>query len=146
MKKIKKTKNQTPIKVYNKIISSNPSYLPEVEEFVLDIAEEYNLGDLKINNLAISVAEAASNCIIHGNKMDDSKKVTIKLEVYEDKIVISFKDEGEGFDPAAVPDPTAPENILKDSGRGLHIMRTFLDDLQYNFSNGGTEVILTIKR
>lgn len=135
-----------PIKTYTKVISSNPSYLPEVEEFILSIADEIDLDNTKQNNLALSVAEAASNSIIHGNRMDDSKTVTIKVEVYEDKLVVSFKDQGTGFNPSVVPDPTSPENILKDSGRGLHIMRTFLDDLQYNFNGSGTEVILTIRR
>ena len=55
---------------------------------------------------------------------------------------IIFKDEGEGFEPKSVPDPTTPENILKESGRGIHIMKSYLSSLSYNFTPDGTEAIL----
>lgn len=133
-------------KIYSKEIPSNPEILPEVEEFIMNIAEELNLTHEKYNNLALSVAEAASNSIKHGNRMDVNKKVFIVVKVDDSKISISFKDQGKGFDPDKVPDPTAPENILKDSGRGIHIMKTFLDDLQFKFTDDGTEVILILSR
>lgn len=133
-------------KIYSKEIPSNPEHLPEVEEFVMGIAEIIDLSHEKQNNLALSVAEAASNCIIHGNKFDENKTVNIKVTVNDSTIQISLKDQGTGFNPGNVPDPTAPENILKDSGRGIHIMRTFLDDLQYKFTDNGTEVILVLSR
>ncbi len=133
-------------KTYSKEIQSDPESLPEVEEFIMKIAKEINLPHDKHNNLALSVAEAASNSIIHGNKMDSSKKVLISVIVDDFKIEIRFKDQGTGFNPGSVPDPTTPENILKDSGRGIHIMRTFLDDLQYKFTEDGTEVILILSR
>jgi serine/threonine-protein kinase RsbW len=59
-------------------------------------------------------------------------------------MTITIKDEGRGFKLEAVPDPTRPENILKESGRGIHIMRSFLKDLRYNFTPTGTETILTL--
>ncbi|KAB2846473.1 MAG: ATP-binding protein [Melioribacteraceae bacterium] len=58
---------------------------------------------------------------------------------------IIFKDEGKGFNINTVPDPTKPENILKESGRGIHIMKNFLDDLKYNFTPTGTEAILVVR-
>ena len=131
-------------KVYSKVIESDPELLPEVEEFFLSIAEELKLNETQQNNLTLSASEAVSNSIVHGNKLDRSKKVEITVTINDTKIEIKFKDEGKGFDPKAVPDPTAPENILKDSGRGLHIMRSFLDDLRYNFTPSGTEAILTM--
>lgn len=135
-----------PEKIYIKEVPSNPEFLPEVEEFIIQIAEENNLTEDKFNNLALSVAEAASNSIVHGNKSDREKLLQIKVIVDENSFKIIFKDEGTGFNPRAVPDPTKPENILKDNGRGIHIMRTFLDDLTYNFLPHGTETILTLKR
>ena len=135
-----------PEKIYIKEVPSNPEFLPEVEEFIIQIAEENNLSEDKFNNLALSVAEAASNSIVHGNKSDREKLLQIKVIVDEKIFKIIFKDEGTGFNPRAVPDPTKPENILKDNGRGIHIMRTFLDDLTYNFLPHGTETILTLKR
>lgn len=135
-----------PEKTFLKEIPSNPEYLPEVEKFVMEIAKENNLPEDKFNNLALSVAEAASNSIVHGNKSDSNKIINIKIIVDEEKFVVVIKDQGNGFNPGTIPDPTKPENILKDNGRGIHIMRTFLDDLSYNFLPDGTETILTLNR
>ncbi len=126
-------------------IKSSPEFLPQVEDFVLEKIKNLNLPKEKIDSLSLAVAEAASNCIIHGNKFDDNKSVVITVKICKDELRIIFKDEGKGFDPKIVPDPTIPENILKESGRGIHIMRTFLDDLKFNFTETGTETILILK-
>ena len=135
-----------PEDFYEKEISSDPESLPELEEFILDIAKKCNLNDEKLNGLALSFSEAASNSVVHGNKLDKNKKVKISVLVNDKKITIIIKDEGRGFNPQAVPDPTRPENILKDNGRGIHIMRSFLYDLRYNFTPSGTETILEMLR
>ncbi|OGU66205.1 MAG: hypothetical protein A2499_05600 [Stygiobacter sp. RIFOXYC12_FULL_38_8] len=131
-------------KTYNRVVSSDPEILPELEEYIIKIAKEVNLDDSKINNLALSFSEAISNCMKHGNRFDKSKTVSITVNINDSKLTIVLKDEGKGFDLKAVPDPTKPENILKDSGRGIHIMKNFLDDLRYNFTPTGTEVILEL--
>ncbi len=133
------------LKVYQKSIISDPNLMPEVEEFLLLAIDELNLSEEQLNYLTLSVAEAASNCMVHGNKSDINKKVDIKITISEDTVQVSLKDEGEGFKLNEVPDPTIPENILKDHGRGIHIMKTFLSDLKYNFTNTGTEAILELK-
>jgi len=130
--------------VFTRTIISDPDLLPEIEDFIQSLLKEQNLDDEKINALVLSVAEAASNAILHGNKNDKKKKVFILMEVDDDRIIIRIKDEGKGFDPSKVPDPTIPENILKDSGRGIHIMNTFLDRLTYKFTDNGTEAILEL--
>lgn len=134
-----------PEKVFTKEFPSDPDLLPEIEEFVIGIAEELNLSKDKYNNLALSVSEAASNSMVHGNKLDIEKKVHITVKVTDDIMEIIFKDEGKGFNINTVPDPTKPENILKESGRGIHIMKNFLDDLKYNFTSTGTEAILVVR-
>lgn len=131
-------------KVYNKKFSSDPDNLAEVEKFFTDVADEFNLDDEIKNNLSLSLSEAASNAMVHGNKLDPKKYVDIIITVGDNKIEVVIKDEGNGFDPSSVPDPTAPENLLKDSGRGIHIMKTFLENIRYNFTDSGTEVILEI--
>ena len=130
--------------IFKKDIPSDPDLMPEVEEFVLEVAEKAGLNEDKHNNIALAVAEAISNSMKHGNKNDKSKRVFIKITVNDEKMIVTLKDEGKGFDPATIPDPTKPENILKDSGRGVHIMRSLLDDLRYNFTPEGTEIILEI--
>ncbi len=131
-------------KKYTRKFPSDPDNLVEVEAFVADIADEYNVNEEIKSNLTLSVSEASSNAMVHGNKLDPKKFVDIKVTVYEDKINVIIKDEGNGFDPNSVPDPTSPENLLKDSGRGIFIMKSFLKELKYNFTETGTEVILEI--
>lgn len=134
-----------PEKVFYKEIPSDPYYLPEAEEFIIKIAQASNLAEIKYNSLALSFSEAASNCVVHGNRNDPNKKVKIKVVVDDDKMTVILKDEGNGFNIDKVPDPTKPENILKDSGRGIHIMKSFLDELSYRSTPEGTETILVIK-
>ncbi len=131
-------------KVYKKEIPSDPELLPELDDFVMDIAKSAGLSEDKFNNLSLSFSEAASNSIVHGNRKDPNKKISITVKVSDSQMKIIIKDEGKGFDIANVPDPTKPENILKDSGRGIHIMRSFLDDLYYNYTPNGTETILVL--
>ena len=133
-----------PDKIYEKEIPSNPDLLPELEEFIIELARKSNLRDDKLNSLALSFSEAASNSMVHGNKLDKNKKVKITVHVTEKKMTVTIRDEGKGFNINTVPDPTKPENILKDSGRGIYIMRSFLDDIRYNFTPTGTETILEI--
>ncbi len=134
-----------PEKIFVKEIPSDSNLLPELEEYLLSIAQECGLPEDKFNNLSLSFSEAASNSIAHGNKNDTNKKIRITIKVDESYMTIIIKDEGNGFNLKTVPDPTKPENILKDSGRGIHIMKSFLDDLKYNFTKDGTETILVLK-
>lgn len=133
-------------KVLRKEINSDPLLLPDLEEFVMNIAIANSINEDKINNLALAFSEAASNAVLHGNKNDASKNIIITVTVDDSFFKVSIKDQGKGFILDEVPDPTKPENILKDSGRGIHIMKSFLDDIQYNFTPEGTEVILTLYR
>jgi serine/threonine-protein kinase RsbW len=130
---------------YKRVFQSDPDLLPEIDKYIHEIAEENNLSQETINNLSLSVAEAASNAIIHGNKGNKEKTIRLTLEIMDDKLIVRIKDQGEGFDPNGVPDPTAPENILNDSGRGIHIIKTF-SNLDYKFDEEGTETIITIYR
>lgn len=131
-------------KLFHKTIPSDSSLIPELDEFITGIAKETGLNPEKYNNLSLSFSEAVSNSIQHGNKNDYSKKIDITVCVDELKLVIKIKDEGKGFILSSVPDPTKPENILKDNGRGIHIMRSYLDDFYYNFTPEGTETVLVI--
>jgi len=130
---------------FTKSFKSSLELLPEMETFILEKFHEFDIPkDIK-DNLEIAVAEAAANSILHGNKSDPSKNVDVKISLTSSNLIISFKDEGVGFNPNNVPDPTVPENIQKSSGRGLHIMKSLVDDVKYNFTESGTELILIFK-
>ncbi len=131
-------------KIYQKEIYSDPTLIPSLDDFITSIAKEAGLDTEKFNNLSLSFSEAVSNSMTHGNCLDPTKKVTITVKVNESKMVIIIKDEGKGFNIHDVPDCTKPENILKDSGRGIHIMKSFLDNLTFNFTPEGTETILVL--
>lgn len=126
-------------------IESTPNNLITVEEFVNYFAVDLGLDREKINGLLLAVTEATTNAIIHGNKNNKLKMVRIYVYVDGSTITIKIKDEGQGFDPSIVPDPTDAENLLKDSGRGLYLMRVYMDGLSYNHTPEGTETILTLK-
>lgn len=125
-------------------IESTPNNLITVEEFVNYFSVELGLEQEKINGLLLAVTEATTNAIIHGNKNNKLKMVRISVFVDRSVVTIKIKDEGKGFDPSIVPDPTDPENLLKDSGRGLYLMRVYMDGLSYNQTPEGTETILTL--
>lgn len=131
--------------IYTNSFPSNPNLLPQIEDYILEITSSLGLSEENMNKLALSVAEAAANSILHGNNCDVNKLVKLTIKISEERLQLIFKDEGEGFDPEKIPDPTTKENILKTHGRGIHIMNTFLDSLTYNFLSDGTETILTIK-
>ncbi len=135
-------------KSYQKIVKSNTSLIPEVTDFVFDILNSVSLDEEMLSNLSLAISEALSNAMVHGNKLDPNKNVVITVDVFDTKVELSIKDSGQGFKPEEVPDPTKPENILRDSGRGIFIMQSFVDDLYYNFSEEGTELklVFSIKK
>jgi serine/threonine-protein kinase RsbW len=93
--------------------------------------------------IGIAVREAVANAVKHGNRQDPDKKVEIDFGVEGDSLVIQVLDQGSGFDPAAVADPRAPENVLKPSGRGIFYMQNFMDQIEYSFGpDGGTMVTM----
>ena len=130
---------------YSLEIESDPNNLITVEEFVNYFAKDLGVSDERMNGLLLSVTEATTNAIIHGNKCNLDKKVYINVFVENGNIIIKVKDEGDGFDPASVPDPTEPQNLLKDSGRGVYLMRVYMDDLKYNATPQGMETVLVLK-
>ena len=125
-------------------IESDPNNLITVEEFVNYFSKELNLDESKLSGLLLAVTEAVTNAIIHANKCDETKKVQMNVTKDGNKLIITIKDEGKGFDPSKVPDPTEPENLLKDSGRGLYLMKIYTDELKYNLTPTGTETILIL--
>lgn len=131
---------------YDINIQSDPNNLITVEEFVNYVGTEASLSEEKLSNLLLCVSEAVTNAIIHANKLDPEKVVNIRAELNDEFLTFIIKDEGIGFNPDAVPDPTEPENLMKDHGRGLFLMRTYLHELRYNITPTGTETILVMRR
>jgi serine/threonine-protein kinase RsbW len=126
-------------------IPSDPEYIERVEKKTEKIAKQAGLNENATDNLAIAVTEVVANAIVHGNRRDSSKKVTIEFILDERNIKVLISDEGTGFDPKDIKNPTTPENILKESGRGVFIVKALMDDVRFRFSDKGTVTTLIMK-
>lgn len=113
-----------------------------VSEFMsrLGIAEDVAFG------VDMAVREAVTNAVVHGNKLDDAKVVELKLTNTPEAFEISVHDQGTGFNPNNVPEPTKDENILKTSGRGIFFMRNFMDEVEWTADPKGGTSVRMIKR
>jgi serine/threonine-protein kinase RsbW len=99
----------------------------------------------ELQEIAMAVREATINAVLHGNAYDPAKTVGITFERKPGMLEITVRDQGEGFNIDKVPDPLAPENLLKQSGRGIFLIRTYMDEVRFRNLGPGTELIL-IKR
>lgn len=86
-------------------------------------------GERILEDVGLAVRESVANAVMHGNRYDMSKKVILEAELTDDGLVICVKDEGAGFDPDSLPDPLLPDNLLHESGRGLFLVKTCMDDV-----------------
>lgn len=111
-----------------------------IESFIDNAKEKFHLNDDIYGNIMIAVTEAVNNAIKHGNQSDSSKNVLLALSLDENLIKFKIEDEGTGFDYMNLPDPTAPENIEKPSGRGIFLMKHLSDEVE--FLDGGRVVEL----
>lgn len=114
------------------VISSIPSELARVEAAILPVLSAKGYGERTLFAIRLSLEEAVINAIRHGNQLDSTKRITVDFKVAEDRTIITVSDEGDGFDLDAVPDPTSEEFLERESGRGLALMRAYLDELTYN--------------
>jgi serine/threonine-protein kinase RsbW len=122
-------------------IPSLPDNIRVVESFIDNAKERFNIGDDMYGNIMVSVTESVNNAIVHGNQSDPKKNVHLTLEMDENEIKITVKDEGKGFDYEDLPDPTSPENLEKVGGRGIYLMKHLCDEIE--FSDKGRTVELT---
>ena len=114
----------------------------QVEQKASEVAAGAGLAEDEQYQVAMAVREAAVNAVLHGNAYDPGKKVTVDFERTANDLVITIRDQGKGMDLAKVPDPLAPENLLKTSGRGIFLIRSFMDEVQIHPSQTGTEIKL----
>jgi serine/threonine-protein kinase RsbW len=112
-------------------LSSKLESLSEIENFVDEVCEQCKFGEDHYGNILIALTEAVNNAIMHGNKLNPDKKVSLSMETTTKDVEFTIKDEGPGFDYENVPDPTLPENLEKLSGRGVFLMKSLADDVAF---------------
>lgn len=122
---------------------SNPRCICEVENFVRDVVERLHIDQNLYPNMLICLTEAVNNAMIHGNQMDEDKEIVVSCHEKDHEIQFVISDEGSGFDPQQIPDPTCEERIEAEGGRGVFLMKQLTDEI--HFLNQGRTVKLMWK-
>jgi serine/threonine-protein kinase RsbW len=127
-------------------LESDLKNVEAAEEIVRRVTATAGFDEESQQQVEMAVHESMINAIWHGNKNDASKIVWLRLEVFNDRLEVRVRDQGEGFDVTGIPDPRSQTNLLKVSGRGIFLIRTFVDEFRVEHHAGlGTEVTL-VKR
>jgi len=121
-------------------IPSDPAEARRFQEEIEQLLQAAGAGDRDVFSVRLALEEALVNAIKHGNQMDRSKRVFISYRLVDFVLEVHITDEGPGFDPADVPDPTAVENLERPCGRGLMLMRHYMTEVAY--SGRGNSVIM----
>jgi serine/threonine-protein kinase RsbW len=112
-------------------VASDLSSLEHVNAFAEMLKEWAPLEEGVYMNLMMALNEAACNAILHGNKLNPEKQVQIRATRFTDHLILEIHDQGEGFDPDSLPDPTHEDNLMKSGGRGIFIIRAYADHADF---------------
>lgn len=123
-------------------LDSTLETVDSAEQTASRFATEAGFDEEAVMQIGMAVREAAINAVLHGNAYDPGKKVKLDFERTGHDLVITIRDQGPGLDVSKIPDPLAPENLMKTSGRGIFLIRSFMDEVQIHPSQAGTEVKL----
>ena len=126
-----------------------PSHIEAVGDAataMTDFVQSCGIGEEAAFAIVMAVREAVTNAMVHGNQEDETRSVEVIFNCLGNALEVEVRDQGEGFDPTSVPDPTDPANILKTSGRGIFLMRSFMDEVEwFARPEGGTTVRMVKK-
>lgn len=128
-------------------LDSTLESVDRAEELALQEAGPLGIDEDELAQFGMAVRECMVNAVVHGNRYSHDKKVHLDIERSPDRVIVTIGDEGSGFDFTSLPDPLAPENLMRQSGRGLLLTKTFVDEFSLNSRpGGGTEVRLIKNR
>ncbi len=136
------------VSIEGRIEATIPSQLKYIPSLVARLLEKLRpWGDPSAEaDIEIALTEALTNAMCHGNRMDEQKKVTVIATIDEHQATFTIADEGDGFDPTRVDDPTRSENVLRQGGRGLWLIRHLMDEVRYNEAANEITMIRTFHR
>lgn len=118
--------------------------IENVVEYVMSRCSTCSEHAQRLNlNFRVGLTEALSNAMLYGNAHDPSQRVLVEITMGDGRVQATVKDQGSGFDPSSIPDPTRPENLTRPCGRGLFLMRALMDEVRHN--ERGNEVTLVLK-
>lgn len=134
------------MKTYSLVLPSDRKEISKFENLLVEINNEFGMAMEKFINFQIASSEAIVNAIVHGNKQNPQKKVYVEITIDEHKLELKIKDEGDGFDVSKLPDPTDESNLYKESGRGIFIIRSLVDEFYIESNGKGTAMSLLMKK
>jgi serine/threonine-protein kinase RsbW len=126
-------------------IASRYEMLDVVQTILQQLCALVGFDEEAVHYMSVAVRESIVNAIKHGNRQDEAKRVFIQFTILPRALEVQVRDQGQGFDPASVPDPLAPENLLKAYGRGIFFMRQFMDEVTHSFPSRGGTVVRMVK-
>ena len=126
----------------NLILSSTMESVGAVEAAAEKLATEAGLGEEERFHVTMAVREAAVNAVMHGNEYNPKKHIAFSFENTGAALVFTIADQGKDIDPDSLPNPLAPENLLRGTGRGIFLIRSFMDEVHFRQLHPGTEVTL----
>ena len=132
--------SKTPI-TRSMVVKSRVSAVAGVCDTILSELKANNFSRQDIFAVHLAIEEAFINAVKHGNKMDENKEVEINYSVTGEKVEIAVSDPGDGFDPDNVPDPRCGDNIYKTEGRGLFLIRSYMDRVEFNDRGNSIDMI-----
>jgi serine/threonine-protein kinase RsbW len=131
----------------NQQLESTLDSVDRADSLIMDAATAAGFPEDDLHKIGMATRECMVNAVVHGNRYNANKTVHLQVSGTDDYLKIRITDQGEGFDPASLPDPLAEENLLRHSGRGIFLIRAFMDDVQVKpVSPHGTEVLLLKKK
>src|SRR5687768_12280923 len=126
-------------------LPNDPRVIEHAVEYVVQRCGPCQGKERKLRlNFRVGLTEALSNAMLYGNEEDPRKRVRLEVWLEDDRIMVRVTDEGDGFDPGDVPDPTTPNNVLKSGGRGLFLMRQLMDEVHYNERGNAVTMVLRL--
>lgn len=131
--------NQT---VFCLTLRSVPQSIRRVESYIDRINAIAHLDEIRMHKVMVSLTEAVNNAIIHGNTSDPTKKVRVRCEILPGWLLFKIEDHGRGFKVDQVKNPLKEENLMRESGRGIFLMRTLMDKVEFEVTRTGTQVRL----
>jgi len=132
------------VQTVDQILDSTLESVDAAENLVLDVAQKAGFDEEDLHKIGMAVRESMVNAVVHGNQYSAHKKVHVSVSKGQDRLTVTIADQGKGFDLDHVPDPLSHSNLLRHSGRGMFLIRAFMDELEVRrLSPLGTEVTLT---
>lgn len=123
-------------------LDSSLDSVNKIEQTAEVTAQRAGFDEDTVSHVAMAVREAAVNAVLHGNSYDPNKHITASFETTPESLIVRITDQGPGLNPDTLPDPLAPENILRGSGRGIFLIRAFMDEVNFRQLHPGTELTL----